>query len=240
MASSDAHTNREMEMQIQKITWGNLREFHRQFCSNESERFYASGQEHFCNGVLQRPTQKHFNQCRLAQLVLRVAENVWNEMSVERSGTGRDNSDVVADDDAVSDEDLVAEEVPRIGLSSENSSHDAPAPAQIQFTASNVMRLNFDDTELINYAATVIWTWWTVHSCKDFDNLQAEAVDALIRRTLLQEVNRRVTDKIEEYEYALSRMNENDKGYSNTQQKLKATTSYWRSVLHPTFKPLSE
>lgn len=122
------------------------------------------------------------------------------------------------------------DEVPGLGLNLDAviSRKDKPL-----FTKDNVLRLNFEHEELINYAATVLWTWWIIHKRKDLDQ-RPDTIDVPIRATLLRMLLRGVEPTVRRYGHSLERAEDKkSEEYLTTKRKLAAFKSHWDLVLNP-------
>jgi hypothetical protein len=217
------------EAQANRITWGNLKNFHRRFMADRVDGVSTS--QHFCRKSryersVDSPCAVHFNLCKLTEKVLDVANNLWNDLQASRGNKDSERNDN-DNDDASSDDEVLG-----LGLPSDKppfkSSKDLPV-----FTGYKVLHLLFDDEELINYSATVLWTWWIIHKRKDLDQ-RPDTIDVLIRATLLRMLRRSVDPIVKNYEHAIERMEDKkDKRYLTAKRELEAFKRYWDLVLNP-------
>jgi initiation factor 1A len=217
------------EAQANRITWGNLKNFHRRFMADRVDGVSTS--QHFCRKSryersVDSPCAVHFNLCKLTEKVLDVANNLWNDLQASRGNKDSERNDN-DNDDASSDDEVLG-----LGLPSDKppfkSSKDLPV-----FTGYKVLHLLFDDEELINYSATVLWTWWIIHKRKDLDQ-RPDTIDVLIRATLLRMLRRSVDPIVKNYEHDIERMEDKkDKRYLTAKRELEAFKRYWDLVLNP-------
>ncbi len=221
----------DFDTQLNKLYWGNLRDFHRRFVRHNVTDGVTHS-EFFCGKLRTAVSESHFLKCGLTHEVLRVAEEVWNEIQAWR---GADPEDKEHSEESSENEESSEEEVLGIGLPS-----DKPRARSVErlFMANKILGLKYNDDELINYASTVLWTWWIIHKRKDLDQ-RPESIDVPIRAALLRMLHRGVSTTLDNYEHELRGLDKKDPKYLTIKRKLAAFKQRWTLVVNPP-KPVEE